>query len=520
MSGHHVASLPARSLSARLRLLSVTASMLVLHGCMVGPDFAAPPAPAVSGYLPEGAPAPTAASDAHAGEQQRFSTGRDLPGEWWRVFRSKQIDAFVQEAIRNHPDIASAQAALRAARENVLAEEGALFPQVSASGSSTRQLVAPATSGPSTSRTTTTSSPYTLYNTSVSVSYALDVWGGTRRQVESLQAQADYQQYQLEATYLTLTANVVTAAITDASLRAQIDATNDIIKSEQQQLALIQKQFDLGAVAQSDVLSQQSNLAQTQATLPPLEKQLAQQRNQLMAYLGRLPNEDKGEHVTLSSLTLPRDLPVSIPSALVRQRPDIAASEANLHKATANVGVNVANMLPQVNLTGSIGRASLTAGSLFSPGNAAWSAAASLSQKVFDGGTLYHTKEAAIASQEQAWANYKSTVLTAFKDVADSLRAIQSDAATLKAQLAYEQAAQNSVKISRTQYLAGAVTYPSVLTAEQNYQQAVIARVRAQASRYTSTAALFQALGGGWWNRVDQTAQAFPRTDAGYFSDH
>lgn len=489
--------------------------MLVLHGCMVGPDFAAPPSPAVSGYLPEGNPAPTTSAAVHAGEQQRFSPGRDLPGEWWRVFRSKQIDAFVQEAIRNHPDIASAQAALRAARENVLAEEGALFPQVSASGSSTRQLVAPATSG-----TTGASNPFTLYNTSVSVSYALDVWGGTRRQVESLQAQADYQQYQLEATYLSLTANVVTAAITDASLRAQIDATNDIIKSEQEQLTLIQKQFELGAVAQSDVLSQQSNLAQTQATLPPLEKQLAQQRNQLMAYLGRLPSEDRGEHVTLSSLTLPRDLPVSIPSALVRQRPDIAASEASLHKATANVGVNVANMLPQVNLTGSIGRASLTSGSLFSAGNAAWSAAAAVSQTVFDGGTLYHTKEAAIASQEQAWSNYKSTVLTAFKDVADSLRAIQADASTLKAQLAYEQAAQNSVKISRTQYLAGAVTYPSVLTSEQNYQQAVIARVKAQASRYTSTAALFQSLGGGWWNRVDQTAQAFPRTNAGYFSDH
>ncbi|WP_341991447.1 efflux transporter outer membrane subunit [Azorhizobium sp. AG788] len=502
---------------ARLRLLSVTASMLVLHGCMVGPDFAAPPSPAVTGYLPEGAPAATTASDVHAGTAQKFSPGRDLPGEWWRVFRNKQIDAFVQEAIRNHPDIASAQAALRAARENVLAEEGALFPQVSAGGSSTRQQSAPATSGLPSS--TSGYNPYTLYNSQVSVSYALDVWGGTRRQVESLQAQADYQQYQLEATYLSLTANVVTAAITDASLRAQIDATNDIIKSEQEQLTLIQKQFELGAVAQSDVLSQQSNLAQTQATLPPLQKQLAQQRNQLMAYLGRLPSEDRGEHVTLASLTLPKDLPVSVPSALVRQRPDIGASEASLHKATANVGVNVANMLPQVSLSGSYARNSLTAGSLFSPGNAAWSAAASVSQTVLDGGTLFHTKEAAIASQEQAWSNYKSTVLTAFKDVADALRAIQADAQTLKAQLAYEQAAQNSVKISRTQYLAGAVTYPSVLTSEQNYQQAVIARVKAQASRYTSTASLFQALGGGWWNRVDQTAQAFPRTDAGYFSD-
>lgn len=494
---------------------AIVASLLLLNGCMVGPDFAAPDAPLVTGYLPEGAPRPTTSADVHGGGTQRFSPGRDLPGEWWKVFRNAQINAFVSEAINNHPDIEAAQAALRAARENALAGEGALFPQVSANGSGTREVTSLATQGQSGN-----SSPYNLYNASVSVTYALDAWGGTRRQVEALQAQAQYQQYQLEATYLSLTANVVTAAITDASLRAQIDATNDIIKSEQEQLTLIQRQFQLGAVAQSDVLSQQSNLAQTQATLPPLQKQLAQQRNQLMAYLGRLPSEDRGEHVTLASLTLPGDLPVSLPSALVRQRPDIASAEASLHKATATVGVNVANMLPQIQLSGSYGRAGLTPDSLFSPGTAAWSAAASVAQTVFDGGTLFHDKESAIASREQAFATYKSTVINAFRDVADSLRAIQADANTLKAQLAYEKAAQDSVKISRTQYLAGAVTYPSVLTAEQNYQQAVIARVKAQAARFTDTAALFQSLGGGWWNRVDQTAQAAPRTNAGYFQDH
>ncbi len=494
---------------------ALAASLLLLHGCMVGPDFTAPDAPRVNGYLPEGNPAPTATAEVHGGASQVFLRGRDLPGEWWKVFRNKQIDAFVTEAIQNHPDVAAAQAALRAARENVLAQEGSLFPQVSASGSGTRQVVSNASQNQSGN-----SSPYNLYNASVSVSYVLDAWGGTRRQVEALQAQAEYQQYQLEATYLSLTANVVTAAISDASLRAQIDATNDIIKSEEEQLKLVQRQFELGAVAQSDVLSQQSNLAQTQATLPPLQKQLAQQRNQLMAYLGRLPSEDRGEHVSLSSLTLPRDLPVSLPSALVRQRPDIAAAEATLHKATATVGVNVASMLPQIQISSSYGRNGLTPSSLFSPGTAAWSVAGSLSQTVFDGGTLYHDKEAAIASREQAFATYKSTVISAFRDVADSLRAIEADANTLKAQLAYEKAAQDSVKISRTQYMAGAVTYPSVLTSEQNYQQAVIARVKAQAQRFGDTAALFQSLGGGWWNRVDQTAQSLPRTNAGYFQDH
>lgn len=482
---------------------------------MVGPNFVAPAAPNVMGYLPEGTPHPTVSADVHGGSSQAFLSGRDLPGEWWQVFRNKQIDAFVAEAIRNHPDIAAAQAALREAREAALAEEGALFPQVSADGSATREVAALASQGQNGN-----TGPYNLFNTSVSVSYALDVWGGTRREVEALNAQADYQRFQLEATYLTLTSNVVTAAITDASLRAQIDATNDIIKSEQEQLTLVQRQFELGAVAQSDVLSQQSNLAQTQATLPPLQKQLAQQRNQLMAYLGRLPSEDHGEHVNLSGLTLPRDLPVSVPSALVRQRPDIGAAEASLHQATATVGVNVANMLPQVQLTGSYARASLTPEKLFSPGTVAWSAAGSLAQTVFDGGTLFHDKEAAIAAREQSFAQYKSTVINAFRDVADALRAIEADASTLKAQLAYEKAAQQSVTISRTQYLAGAVTYPSVLTAEQNYQQAVVARVKAQAARFNDTAALYQALGGGWWNRVDQTAQSEPRTNAGYFQDH
>lgn len=502
-------------IAACLKGSTIAMSLLLLNGCMVGPDFAPPDAPLASSYLPGGPTRPTVSADVHGGASQLFQNGKDLPGDWWTLFHNKQIDAFVAEAIRNHPDIAAAQAALRAARETALAEQGALFPQVSANASATREVASLATQGESGN-----TNPYSLYNASVSVTYALDLWGGTRRQVESLQAQAEYERFQLEATYLSLTANVVTAAISDASLRAQIEATNDIIASEQEQLTLVQRQFQLGAVARSDVLSQQSNLAQTQATLPPLQKQLAQQRNQLMAYLGRLPAEDHGEHVTLASLALPRNLPVSLPSALVRQRPDIAAAEANLHKTTATVGVDVANMLPQIQLSASYGRAGLTPESLFSPGTAAWSLAANAAQTVMDGGTLYHDKEAAIALREQALAQYKSTVITAFRDVADALRAIQEDASTLKAQLAFERTAQDSVKISRSQYLTGAVTYPSVLTSEQNYQQAVIARVKAQALRFSDTAALFQALGGGWWNRVDETAQATPRTQAGYFQDH
>jgi NodT family efflux transporter outer membrane factor (OMF) lipoprotein len=352
----------------------------------------------------------------------------------------------------------------------------------------------------------------------VSVSYALDIFGGTQRQIEARRAQADYQRFQLEATYLALTANVVTAAITDASLKAQIVATQDIIKSQREQLGRIRGQFELGAIPQSDVLSQQATLAQTEATLPPLQKQLAQQRNQLMAYLGRLPSQDQGEGVDLTALRLPATLPVTLPSMLVRQRPDIRAAEATLHQATANVGVAVANMLPQISLSGSYGSSALSAGKLFSADTIAWSVAGTVTQKIFDGGTLYHTKEADVATYQQNLAQYKSTVITAFQNVADGLRAVQYDADTLKAQAASEKASLDSLTIAQEQYKSGAVAYVTVVNAQQTYQNARISRVRAQAARFTDTAALFQALGGGWWNRTDETADAAPRVGAKYLA--
>jgi len=493
------------SLSA---LLSVS---VVLQGCAVGPDFGPLPAPSVAGYTIERTPKGTTTAPVPGGAAQSFASGRDIPGDWWRLLRSRQVNALVEEAIRNHPDVQAAQYALRAARENVLSQQGALFPQVSATGSATREQVPLAQSGASGP-----AQLFNLYNASVSVSYTVDVFGGTRRQIEALQAQSDYQRFQLEATYLALTANVVTAAITDASLRAQIAATEGVIKAEAEQLSLLQRQFELGGVSRSDVLSQQATLAQTEATLPPLQKQLAQQRNQLMAYLGRLPNEDRGESVDLTQLQLPRRLPVSLPSALVRQRPDVRAAEATLHQSSATVGVAIANMLPQLTLSASAGSSALTVDKLFRPDNAAWSIAGNLTQTIFDGGTLFHTKEADVATYEQNVAKYKSTVISAFQNVADSLRAVQSDAKTLTAQVAAEKASLDSLEMNKQQYRIGAITYATVLTAQQNYQNALVARVKAQAARFTDTVALFQALGGGWWNRVDETPSAAPR-DAGHF---
>ena len=487
----------------RSHLLRGTASLLalVLAGCAVGPDFQRPAAPSVGQYTPGTPLAQTASANVPGGASQRIQNGRDIPGDWWRVFRSEPLNRLVAEALKANPDIQSAQAALRQAQENVSAGQGELFPTVSGSSSATREQGNSTVSTTAGSRTVT--SVYNVTGASVDVSYDLDVFGGTRRNIESLQATADYQRYQLEASYLTISSNVVTAAIQEASLRAQIKATEDIIKAERAFLAILQQQFSLGGISQADVASQQATVAQDEALLPPLQKQLAQQRNQLAVYLGRFPSEISGDDFELSGLTLPSDLPLSLPSKLVEQRPDIRSSEAQLGAASAKIGVAIANMLPQITLSASYGSSADSFGNLFSPGTIAWSLAGKVVQTIFDGGSLLHDKRAAEAGFDQAAAQYRSTVLSAFQDVADTLHAIQYDADTLKAQLAAEQAAQRSLGIARSQYQAGATTYTTVLTAQTALLNARISRIQAQALRLSDTAALYQALGGGWWNRTD-----------------
>ena len=346
-------------------------------------------------------------------------------------------------------------------------------------------------------------SAFTVTTASLNVSFAPDVFGGVRRQVELAEAQAQVQRFQLEATYLTLTANVVNTAITVASLRAQIAATRDVVRIETDALELVKRQVALGAVNRSNLLSQQAQLDQTIATLPPLRKQLAQSRDQLMVLLGRFPSQDRGESFDLDSLTLPPDLPLSLPSQLVEQRPDVRAAEAQLHAASAQIGVAISNQLPQFSITGQLGASSTDISQLFSPTSAIWSVAGSLAQTIFDGGQLEHRKRAAVAAYDQSAAQYRSVVLTGFQNVADALHAIETDADALKAQAQAERSALESLDLARTQYGLRGLDYLSVLNAEQTYKNAVLARVRAQAARYSDTVALFQALGGGWWNRVD-----------------
>ncbi len=314
--------------------------------------------------------------------------------------------------------------------------------------------------------------------------------------------------FQLEASYLSLTSNVVTGAIQEASGRAQIAATEDIIKAQSQELNVLQQQFNFGAISEADVLSQVAALAETKSTLPVLQKQLAATRNHLSILLGRFPSEGAIDAFDLASLTLPPDIPVSLPSKLVEQRPDIRAAEAQLHQASAEIGVATANMLPQVTLSASYGGQATTAASLFSSPNIAWSLGASVLQAIFHGGALWHAREAAKAAYDKAFAQYRSTVLSAFEDVANSLRALQSDADALNADLAAEKAAAGRLRLTQEQFQAGAVAYLSVLDAERTEQQARITLVQAQAARFADTAALFHALGGGWWNKPAPRGEA------------
>jgi NodT family efflux transporter outer membrane factor (OMF) lipoprotein len=483
------------------RALTIATTALLGSACAVGPDFERPAAPEVTGYTSDPLAQQTASSEVAGGEAQRFVQGLDIPGQWWTLFHSSALNTLIEEALHNNPTLPAAEAALRQAWENVYAEQGAFFPTavVSYSPSSNKTATGVTFTGASSG------SPYfTLHTAQVVVTYAPDVFGGTRREVESLAATAKFQRFQLEAAYLTLTSNVVAAAVQEASLRGQIAATEEIIKIQTDSVDILRKQFELGQVAGADVAAVEATLAQAQATLPPLQKQLAVQRDLLTALIGRLPSQEPAEKFDLASLQLPQELPVSLPSKLVEQRPDIQSSEAQVHSASAEIGVAVAARLPQFTLTANAGTTANQINQLFiTPGTAFWTVAGNVAQTVFDAGTLLHKQRAAEAAFDQAAAMYRSTVITAFQNVADSLHALQSDAETLKASYAAERAAFKSLEITRRQLQLGAIGYLGLLTAENTYDTALLALVQAQAARYADTAALFQALGGGWWNRTD-----------------
>ena len=487
-------------MSARCFCCIAACSLLALvSGCVVGPDFHRPEAPAVAGYTKQPLTATASSPDVAGGEEQRFVKDMDIPGKWWALFESPPLNSLIERSIKTNPTIDAAKAALRQARENVAVQRSFYFPTVQANGSASPQKNATETIAP----TLTSGAPYfTLYTAQLTVSYMPDVFGLNRRQLESLAAQAEFQIFQLEAAYLTLSSNVVTAAVQEASLRAQIAATHSIVEIAAKLLDIQRRHLALGYATGLDAAAQEAALAQVQATLPPLEKQLALTRDLLAALAGRFPSEEMEEKFDLDALHLPQELPVSLPSRLVEHRPDVRAAEAQWHSACAQVGVATANRLPQISITGTMGGTSTQLAQLFVPGNTFYNLSGGLTQTIFDAGTLLHKKRAAEAGLDQAAAQYRSAVINAFQNVADTLHALQSDADALRAAVAAERAARRTLDLTRRQLELGSVNYQAVLAAEQAWQQALINLAQARANRFADSAALFMALGGGWWDRT------------------
>ena len=484
----------------RRHFLTVPALLAwALTGCAVGPDYEAPSAPAVAGYTPEALAPDT------AGAGQRFVDGMAVPGQWWSLFQSPSLDQLVRQALTANPTIDAAKATLRQSQELAKAQWAPYLPTLGGGFDATRQK----------SATSSTASPATLadgglppaifnfYTAQLNLSYVPDVFGANARALESARAQAENARFQLEAAYLTLAGNVVATAVQEAALRDQLAATRRMVQVQHELTAILQRQRSIGGASQLDLLAQQSAEAQTAATLPPLQKQLAQSRDALTALLGRLPSDAPPQEFRLNDLTLPHDLPVTVPSQLVNQRPDVRAAAETLHAATAQVGVALANMLPQIAINGNMGSTGFTTGQMFTPGYGFWSMGTSLSQTLFDSGALLHKRRAADAAMDQAAAQYRATVLAAFQNVADALRAVQSDADAVSANTEAARAATVTWEIAQKQYKIGTISHVALLNAEQAVLQTQLALVQAQANRLADTAGLFLALGGGWWHPED-----------------
>lgn len=488
---------PVRRFTSSVASTAVFALFLA-EGCTVGPRYHPPAPPALTRYTTT-TPQITVNTNGPAGTSQHFDPSAQLPAQWWEFFNSPQLNAMVREALANSPTLTQATARLRQAQEELSARTGATkFPTVTGSASVEEKQVNLAAFGVPFPNP----SPFTLLNGSIAVSYALDIFGGNRRQIEALRAQVDYQQWQLEGARLMLAGNVVSAAIRQAELQQQIAITQQMLQTEQQQLAIIEQRRAAGGTTEFEVHRQQTLVAQTQAAIPALEQQLDIINDQLAVLMGKSPAEANVQSISLDSLRLPQDLPVSLPSSLVRQRPDIRAAEALLHRAGADVGVATANLYPQIVLSGSGGGV----GTSFISGGDVWNVGAGLTQPIFNGGALRAEKRKAIAAYDEAGSVYKQTVLTAFQQVADTLYAIQHDAESLQAREQATTEAAAAYRIASDRYRAGGISQLALIDAERQQLQTALDRTVSAAARYTDSATLFEALGGGWWNQQQNPA--------------
>ncbi len=490
--------------------------LAALSGCAASPDFKRPAAPAAAGY----APAPiqeTVSSQVPQGEAQKFDPAKDIPYQWWTLFQSPQLDELIKRAFQTNPDIEAAQAALRQAQEYAAAQQGFFYPTVSAGYSPSRNKLAGNMGGNSPGQQgngtviQTYSNPagpkyngpayYNFHVAQLTVGYVPDVFGANHRLVEAAQAQVEQQRMQLEAAYLTLASNVVAAAIQEAALRAQIGAQLRIVSLNRKALEIVRNQYKLGYVSEMEVTQQEMVSALAQQALLPLQQQLEQTRNLLRVLTGNTPDQDIAETFTLEGLHLPQSLPLTLPSKLVEQRPDVRSAEAQLHYASAQYGVAVANTLPQFAITGAIGGMASSPTWMFRNGGGFFDLTGNVAQTIFDGGTLRARSRAAQEGLNQASAQYRSVVMVALQNVADALYVIQADAQALNAAATAAQAASKMTEMTNNQYEAGYVDFQTLLAAQQNEQVAAINLMQAQTNRLGDTAVLFQALGGGWWNR-------------------
>jgi NodT family efflux transporter outer membrane factor (OMF) lipoprotein len=464
----------------------------MLSACAVGPDFVRPAPPADQGYTNTPQLEKTVAADA---QEQRFKIGAEIPADWWRLFNSEQLNATVQQAISHNPTLDASEATLRQSQDSLRAGYGVFFPQIDAGINAGRERSAPVIQG--------VQAPGSIFNyvsASGNISYVLDVFGGERRTVEGLRAQSDYQRLAGKAAYVTLSANVVNTSVARAAYIAEIRATEELIALEQEQLAATEAQVKSGTSAYANVLSLRSLIATNQAALAPLKQRRDQAEHLLAALQGETPAKASLPDVDLHSLTLPQDLPLSVPSDLVRQRPDVLQAEAQLHVASANIGVATAAMFPSFSLSGTFGVAGSSLGDLSPATGKFWSIGPSISIPLFRGGSLWYGRKAAIDAFDASQANYRQTVLNAFEQVADSLKALEHDAEGLQAEVDARRSADEALHLLQVSYKTGLSAYLDVLSADVQFHQADIAYLQAVAQRHQDTVALFVALGGGWWN--------------------
>jgi NodT family efflux transporter outer membrane factor (OMF) lipoprotein len=489
-----------RPMARGLRTAVALACAVWLGGCAVGPDYARPALAASEGFSPKPLPEVTASAPVAAGGAQRFVRTQDIQAEWWKLFQSKALDAVIEKAFAANPTVESAPA-----RTKIAGNLGGNSPGVQGNGT-----VISTTANPSAQEggTAPFNAPviYNFHTAQLTVGYTPDVFGGNRRQVEALEAQATYQQLQLEATYLTLAANVAAAAIQEALLRQQIASTREIVELNTQSVALLNRQLKAGYASRLDLALQENALAQASQLLPPLEKQFEQNRNLLRALTGGVQDVELPQTFDLASLQLPESLPLSLPSQVVAQRPDVRAAEEQVHAASAQVGVAIAARLPQFSIDATWGGAASQFSQMFLNSGRFFSLTGNIAQPLFDAGVLKSRQRAAEEALKQAQAQYRATAITAFQNVADTLQAIHSDARALRAAVELERTSRTSMELIGRQLSKGYVDRLALLTAQQNHHQATMALAQAQAARLGDTAALFQALGGGWWNRVAQAS--------------